>query len=103
MNIKRKAEIQERRIASLQKEINKLKNENYALRLKNEELLNKDEQHRELLNTVEEMRNEYLKSIEEIHAIKEQYLQAVYEAQQMKKNFTKKFKPLLKRLKTEKQ
>lgn len=102
MNIKRKTEIQERRIVSMQKEIDRLKKENSALCSKNQELLDKDAQHQELLSTVEETRNEYLKGIEEIQSIKEQYLQAVYDAQQMKKDFAKKFKPLLKRLKAEK-
>lgn len=101
MNLRRKSEMQERHINSLQKQINELKDENEALRSRNQELLNKEVQYHAQLDMIEEIRREYVNSITEIKAIKEHYQQAVYDAQQMKKDFAKRFKPLIKRLKTQ--
>ncbi len=101
MNLKRKAEMQERRIISMQKQIDKLTKENEALRSKNQELLDKEAQYQVQLGMVEEVRREFTESIAELNIVKEQYQQAVYETRQMKKDFSKKFKPLIKQLKSQ--
>lgn len=101
MNLKRKAEMQERRIISMQKQIDKLTKENEALRSKNQELSDKEAQYQVQLGMVEEVRREFTESIAELNIVKEQYQQAVYEARQMKKDFSKKFKPLIKQLKSQ--
>lgn len=101
MNLKRKAEMQERRIISMQKQIDKLTKENEALRSKNKELSDKEAQYQVQLGMAEEVRREFTESIAELNIVKEQYQQAVYEARKMKKDFSKKFKPLIKQLKAQ--
>lgn len=100
MNLKRKTEMQERRISSLQKQIDKLTKENEALRSKNQELSDKEARYQVQLNMVDELRREFTDSITEMNTVKEQYQQAIYEARQMKKDFAKKFKPLIQQLKS---
>lgn len=100
MNLKRKSEMQERRIVSMQKRIEKLTIENEALRSKNQELLDKESRYQVQLGMVEELRREFTESIAEMNTVKEQYQQIIYEARQMKKEFTNKFKPLIKQLKS---
>lgn len=100
MNLKRKAEIQERCIASLQKQIEKLTKENEVLRTKNQELSDKEARYQVQLDMVDELRCEFTESIAEMNTVKEQYQQAIYEAYQMKKDFAKKFKQLIKQLKS---
>lgn len=100
MNLKRKTEMQERRISSLQNQIDKLTKENEALRSKNQELSDKEARYQVQLNMVDELRREFTDSITEMNTVKEQYQQAIYEARQMKKDFAKKFKPLIKQLKS---
>lgn len=100
MNLKRKTEMQERRITSLQKQIEKLTKENEALRAKNQELSDKEARYQVQLDMVDELRREFTEGIAEMNTVKEQYQQAIYEARQMKKDFTKKVKPLIKQLKS---
>lgn len=100
MNLKRKTEMQERCISSLQNQIDKLTKENEALRSKNQELSDKEARYQVQLNMVDELRREFTDSITEMNTVKEQYQQAIYEARQMKKDFAKKFKPLIKQLKS---
>lgn len=99
MNLKRKTEMQERRISSMQKQIDKLTKENETLRSKNQELSDKEARYQVQLDMVDELRREFTDGIAEMNTVKEQYQQAIYEARQMKKDFAKKFKPLIKQLK----
>lgn len=101
MNLSRKIERQERRIASLQKQIETLENENEALRFQNQQLIDKEAYYEEQMKAVEEVRKEYFDGIAEMSDLKGRYQEAVYEAQNMKKQFTKQFKPLIKSLKTQ--
>lgn len=100
MNLKRKTEMQERRISSMQKQIDKLTKENETLRSKNQELLDKEARYQVQLDMVDELRREFTSGIAEMNTVKEQYQQAIYEARQMKKDFSKKFKPLIKQFKS---
>ena len=100
MNLKRKTEMQERRILSMQKQIEKLTKENETLRSKNQELSDKEARYQVQLDMVYELRREFTSGIAEMNTVKEQYQQAIYEARQMKKDFSKKFKPLIKQLKS---
>ncbi len=101
MNLKRKIEMQERSILSLQKRIEKLTKENEALRSENQELLDRESKYQVQLKLVEETQREFMDGIIELNVVKEQYQQAVYEAQQMKKKFSKQFQPLIKQFKTQ--
>lgn len=94
MNTDKKLERQRRRIDALQKQVKDLEQENNALRIKNLELTDK-------MRITEDLQKEYRDSIAEIHKIREEYQQAVYEAKKMTKGFTSQFKPLIKRLKTQ--
>lgn len=101
MNLKRRTEMQGRRIISLQKQIEKLTKENEALRTKNQELSDKESRYQVQLDMVDELRREFTDGISEMNTVKEQYQQVIYEARQMKKDYSKKFKPLIKQLKTQ--
>lgn len=100
MNLKRKTEMQERRILSMQKQIEKLTKENETLRSKNQELSDKEARYQVQLDMVDELRREFTSGVAEMNIVKEQYQQAIYEARQMKKDFSKKFKLLIKQLKS---
>lgn len=101
MNLKRKSEIQERRIASMQERIEKLTNENTALRTKNRELSDKNEQYQQQFDVAEELRQELIQNINEINELKDKYKTVIEEAQQTKKDFTKRYKTLIKQLKSQ--
>ena len=100
MNLRRRYEMRERRIVSMQKQIEKLTMENKALHSKNQELLDKEFRHQVQLDMIEELRRKFTESIAEMNTVKEQYQQAIYETRKMKKDFAKKFKPLIKQLKS---
>lgn len=100
MNLKRKTEMQERRITALQEQIEKITKENEALRSKNQELSDKEAHYRVRIDMVDELRREFADSIAEMNTVKEQYQQLIYEARQMKKEYSKKFKPLIRQLKS---
>ena len=99
MNSKRKMDLQEKKIKSLQSQVEKLKNENNVLLLKNEELVNKVLQLQQQLEVFEEVRSEYEACIKDANYIKEYYQQTIAEAQHLKIEYSNKFKQLLKRIK----
>lgn len=101
MNLSRKVDMQERRICSMQKQIDRLKTENEVLQHKNQELLDKELRYKTQLDAFEEIKREYSENIAEVNAIKEQYRQAVYEANQMKKKYAKSFRLLINQFKTQ--
>lgn len=101
MNLTRKNAVLERRITFLQKQLEKSRAENSTLRSENQELLAKAAQHQAHLDTVEKTYKEYLDSITELQAMKEQYRQAMHDARIMKKQFNGKFQSLMKQFKKE--
>jgi regulator of replication initiation timing len=90
--------MQERRILSMQRQIEELADENKTLRLRNKELENREFTHQKEKNLVEELKQELAKSISEANSIKEQYQQAIYEVQKIKKDDRKQFKELIRQL-----
>lgn len=101
MNLSRKVDMQERRICSMQKQIDKLKTDNEALRREKQELLDKEARYQAQFDAFNELKHEYSENIAELNAIKEQYRQAVYEANQMKKKYAKSFRLLINQFKTQ--
>lgn len=101
MNLKRKNEMQERRISSLQKQVDKLTKENESLRSQNTELSDEVAHYRVQEQMIEELRQELSKDITEIAIVREQYQLAAHEARKIKKEYTNKFKQLIKQLKTQ--
>lgn len=95
----RKLDMYERRVLSMQRKVDKLEEENEALRSKNQQLLDNEKKYQEQLTMVDEARQELLKCIAEAQAIKEQYNNAVYETRKTKKELIGKMKPLIKDLK----
>lgn len=73
MNLKRKTEMQERRIASMQKQIEELTKENTTLRAKNQELSDKESRYQVQLEMVDELRREFSEGIAEMNTVKESY------------------------------
>lgn len=101
MNLKRKVDMQERRIIALQKQVETLKQENSVLRSEKQNLLDRERQYNEKMEIFENLQLTYENNIIEILEIKEQYQQAMYDARKIKKEISKQFYPLIKRLRSQ--
>lgn len=99
MNLQRKIDLQERKMKSMQSQIEKLESENSALRFKNKELTDKELKFQQQLQVIEEVRSEYEACIADAIRTKESCEQIIAEAQHIKKEYTKKFRQLLGRMK----
>lgn len=101
MNLSRKSEMQARRISSLQKQVDKLTKENENLRSQNTELSDEVARYEVQKQMIEELRQELSKGIAEVGVVREQYQAAAHEARKVKKEYTNKFKQLIRQLKTQ--
>ena len=102
MNLSRKVQRQERRIAILENqakdyedEIRRLKETIHALKERNAALEVK-------AGVAIAARNEYTACLEEVAELKAKYQQAIYDAQKIKKEYTQRFNRLLDRVKAKK-
>lgn len=95
MNLSKKNALLERRIASLEKDIIRLKNDNKHLSADNKALTENKALYKTAILKAEEARNSYIEALTELSAIKDQYRQAINEARQTRKAFSKHFRPLL--------
>lgn len=102
MNQQKKIEMQDRKINSMQAQIEKLKRANSALCSKNAELLNKEIIYQEQIKLIDETRVEYEHCIAELIQLKEKYHNAISDAQQIKREYSKKIKQQVTRLKSQK-
>lgn len=101
MNLKRKNEMLERRISSLQKQVDRLTKDNEKLQSANAELSDEVARYEIQKQMIEELRQELADGISEVCTVREQYKLAAHEARKSQKEYTKKFKQLIKQLKTQ--
>lgn len=100
MNAKRKMEMQERRIQALLQKIERLEIENNALKGENRELLDKEAKLKARFDEVEKLRREYNTCLSGMHNIRQEYTQAIFKAKQTEQEYRKRFKQLLRQIKT---
>ena len=98
MNIQKKYESQKRHVETLQKENQKLKEQISSLKSQNHELVLKEAQYQEKLKLAEEVQEECKSCINELKVIKEDYAQSIQKVRNMKRDYEKRFKPLINRL-----
>lgn len=99
MNIQRKYESEKRHVETLQKENEKLKEEIFLLQARIHELVLREAQYQEKLKAAGEYQKECNSYIDELKNIKDKYNEEVQKVRNMKRDYEKKFKPLIKRLK----
>ena len=92
MNLQRKVDLQEKHIQTLEKKIELLEKENQLLKTRNNTLTANE-------SSVQLLQEQLKKDIESLSEIKGKYQQAVYDAQNLKKNFSQKFKKFAKEMK----
>lgn len=98
MNFKRRYESQKRRNASLLERNESLRIQNENLRRKNELLYDEIELYKYQMQSIEEIKNEYMNGLEELREARDCYKEAIREAQIIKSEYSKKFKKVVKNL-----
>lgn len=99
MNLNRKIDMQERTIKSLQSKLEKLKNENKALRLDNAQLSDKNRHYEQIIGSVDSLRDEWNANIQEAISYKKQYKEAAMAVRKIRSEYEKKFNRLNKQFK----
>lgn len=99
MNLDRKVRMQERTIQSLRDKNKKLESENKALHTENAELSDKVSRYEQIIGSVDSLRNEWNKNIQEAIAYRKQYKDAVFAIRKTRKDYEKKFNQLNKQFK----
>lgn len=87
--------MQGKRISSLTNQIERLRVQNENLKQRNTVLSDSVEIYKYQLESIEDIKQEYIDGLAQIHAIKKKYMQAVNEAHMIKKEYELKFKQLL--------
>lgn len=98
MNFKRRYESQKRINASLLERNESLRLQNENLRRKNDLLSDEIEMYKYQLQSVDEIRNEYMNGLDKLREAHDHYKKAIRDAQIMKSEYSKKFKEVIKHL-----
>ena len=99
MNLDRKVRMQERTIQSLRDKNKKLESENKALHTENAELSDKVSRYEQIIGSVDSLRNEWNKNIQEAIAYSTVYSGDVFSIRKIRKDYEKKFNQLNKQFK----
>lgn len=95
MNLAKKCQIQKRQIDSFQSRIKDLEKEIATLKIENTALMDKINLYESKIESVESVKREFYQEIEEVKEIKEKYQKAVFDAHDVKKQYSMKFKKLI--------
>lgn len=99
MNLKRKCEIQEKRISSLLSQNERLRVQNEKLKRENDVLSDEIELYKYQFASMEEIKKTYFDGLQQIRIIKDEYARALNETRILKNEYSKKFKQLIKQIK----
>lgn len=102
MNYERRYLIQKKRADDLQKKVGELEEELDFLQKQNILLADKITAYKFSFSTIDKMKTEYQKGIEDVQLIKEQYKKVISEVNKTKSEYSRGFKKLLKAMKSAK-
>lgn len=93
--------VQQRSLERLTKKISFLEKENETLINENKNLKSKISSYEAVISNIQNMEDLYKNGLEDIHALKVKYAQAISETTQLKSKYQKEMKNILKKIKKE--